>query len=67
MIDLNTLNKLKIADKALTKARIQMVRLCMPISRGEHRKKINVSKLYDQVGVGYITIAQILEDEKTNE
>ena len=55
MIDLTTLAKLKNADKALTKARQQMVKLF-------DRKRINYQKLYEQVQVGWSTVEDILND-----
>ena len=56
MIDLTTLAKLKTADKALTKARIETVKF-LP-----GHKKPSLSKLYQQVQVGWRIVEQILNE-----
>ena len=55
MIDLTTLEKLKIADKALDICRIE---LCKPM----RRKRLNFSRLYKQHQIGWGVVEEILED-----
>ena len=53
MIDLETLKKLKAAEKALDICRLE---LCKPM----RRKRLNFSRLYDQHQIGWSIIGQLL-------
>ena len=53
MIDLDTLGKLKIADKALSICRLE---LCKPMNR----KRLNFSRLYNQHQIGWNIVEEIL-------
>ena len=56
MIDLTTLAKLKTANKALTKARIETVKF-LP-----GHKKPSLSKLYKNVQIGWSTVKEVLNE-----
>jgi len=55
MIDLTTLEKLKIADKALDICRLE---LCKPMNS----KRLNFLRLYNQHQIGWSIVGEILEE-----